>query len=98
MDQEERESVFLCKCGKLPAGIGHTVDFAVGARKERQPDVAGRHALTSCETSRARCTSDFPLKVKFKACRTEVFSTMRKTEKICFRYGGGAFQSFDKGR
>jgi len=85
VNQEEFVSVFFRKCGKFPAGIGDTVDFAVRAGKQRQPDIFARHALTSRDTSKARCDSDFSLNVKFRACLTEAFSTMRKTEKICPR-------------
>jgi len=41
VNHEEIESVFLCECGKLPAGIRDAVNFAVGARKQRNPDMAG---------------------------------------------------------
>src|SRR4029077_12354669 len=98
MNQQKWESAFFRECGKLSAGIRDTVDFAVGAREKRHLDVVGRHAPTSRGTSSARCTSDFPLKVKFRACRTEAFSTIRNREKIHPRNGGGAFQSADKGR
>ena len=98
VNHEEIESVFLCECGKLPAGIRDAVNFAVGARKQRNPDMGGRHAMTSCGTSEPWCKSDDPLNVKFRACLTEAFSTMRKMEKMCPRKGGGAFQRADKGR
>src|ERR1700691_1312281 len=82
VDQEERESVLLGKRGKLSAGARHPVNLTVGAWKQRHPDLAGNHAITSCGTSDGCSNSAFPLNVKFRACLTEAFSSMRNTEKI----------------
>jgi hypothetical protein len=45
--EEKLKAVFPRERGKLAAGVRHAVNFAVRAGKQRYPEIAARHAMTS---------------------------------------------------
>jgi hypothetical protein len=47
VDHQKLEAVFPREVGKLAAGVRHAVNFAVGAGKQRDSEIAARHAMTS---------------------------------------------------